>query len=204
MKLYEYQWSRSFNDLHRRSLRFNSFKPFFAQKLLGRLKPNFIWSLHGMWGIKTCSNVQSHMTMPIYGEKLQKSSLEPSDRWPWNLVYSIGNSSTTNVFIWSPWDDLDHFMTGSNLFLNVLHGWKLIQHWVLMYFQVCSNSAFPQQSGERYRTSGPLVFVYPQACLQCWVSWVLSKTLKGVERGCHDDWVRKGITVFDDSLHWMH
>ena len=27
-----------------------------------------------------------------------------------------------------------------------------------MYFQVCSNSTYPQHSGERYRTSGPLVF----------------------------------------------
>ena len=38
------------------------------------------------------------------------------------------------------------------------HGWKLTQHWVLMYFQVCSNSTYPQHSGERYRTNGPLVF----------------------------------------------
>ena len=28
-----------------------------------------------------------------------------------------------------------------------------------MHFQVCSNSAYPQHSGERYRTNGPLVFV---------------------------------------------
>ena len=26
-----------------------------------------------------------------------------------------------------------------------------------MYFQVCSNSTYPQHSGERYRTNGPLV-----------------------------------------------
>ena len=26
-----------------------------------------------------------------------------------------------------------------------------------MYFQVCSNSEYPQRSGERYMTSGPLV-----------------------------------------------
>ena len=25
-----------------------------------------------------------------------------------------------------------------------------------MYFQVCSNSAYPQHSSERYRTNGPL------------------------------------------------
>ena len=26
-----------------------------------------------------------------------------------------------------------------------------------MYFQVCSNSTYPQHSGERYRTNGPLI-----------------------------------------------
>ena len=36
-------------------------------------------------------------------------------------------------------------------------GWKLIQHWMLMCFQVCSNSTYPQHSGERHRTNGPLV-----------------------------------------------
>ena len=29
-----------------------------------------------------------------------------------------------------------------------------------MYFQVCSNSTYPQHSGERYRTNGPLVIFY--------------------------------------------
>ena len=49
-----------------------------------------------------------------------------------------------------------------------------------MYFQVCSNSAYPQHSGERYRTNGPLVLNSvpyilfcliltddAQACLKC-------------------------------------
>ena len=42
----------------------------------------------------------------------------------------------------------------------LLHGRKLIQHWVLLYFQVCSNSAYPQHSGERYRTNGHLVWYF--------------------------------------------
>ena len=45
-------------------------------------------------------------------------------------------------------------------FRMLLHGRKLIQHWVLLYFKVCSNSAYPQHSGERYRTSGPLVWYF--------------------------------------------
>ena len=62
-------------------------------------------------------------------------------------------------FKWWPWVDLDNFMTGSNLFPVLLYwyGWQLIQYWMLMYFQICSNSAYPQHSGERYRTNGPLV-----------------------------------------------
>ena len=117
------------------------------------------------------------MTMPIYGEKLQKSSsLEPRGRWPWNVVYSIGYLSATNVFIRWPWVDLDHFLAGQICFRMLLHGWKLIQHWVLMYFQVCSNSAYPQHSGEWYRTSGPLVIhdivFYSQPFLYFIYSWV--------------------------------
>ena len=46
---------------------------------------------------------------------------------------------------------------GQICFRMLLQGWKLKQHWVLMYFQVCSNSTYPQHSGERYRTNGPLV-----------------------------------------------
>ena len=63
-------------------------------KPLGQLKPNF----HG--GTKICSNGPGHMTkmatMSIYGKNLKKSSSpEPKGRWTWNLVCSIGCSSTT-------------------------------------------------------------------------------------------------------------
>ena len=57
--------------------------------------------------------------------------------WPW-------------LFVWQ----------GQICFRMLLHGWKLIQLWVLMYFQVCSNSTYAQHSGERYRTNGPLVFLF--------------------------------------------
>ena len=89
-----------------------------------------------------------NMTMPIYSKELQKSSFsEPRGWWSWNLVYSIGYLTTINCFKSWPWVDLYHFY-----FLMLLYGWQLIQPWVLMYFQVCSNSASPQHSGERYRT----------------------------------------------------
>ena len=46
---------------------------------------------------------------------------------------------------------------GQICFLMLLYGWQLIQHRVLMYLQVYSNSAYPQHSGEQYRTNCPLV-----------------------------------------------
>ena len=96
------------------------FQTSFAQKPLCRLKPNFKWRLHGMWGMKISSNVPGHMTMLIYGEKLQKSSSsELRCWWLWNLVHSIGYSSTTNVFIWWPWVYLGHFYDRVKLFPNV-------------------------------------------------------------------------------------
>ena len=106
-----------------------------------------------------CSRSHDHAHIN-YVENLQKYfSSEPRGRWLWNLVYSIGYSSTNNI----SYDDLrltvTIFMTGSNCFRMLLHGWKLIQHWVLMYFQVCSNSTSPQYWGERYRTNGPLVSI---------------------------------------------
>ena len=134
----------------------------FAQKPLGRLNPNFIWRLHEMWGNENlfkCSRSYDHAHIN-YGEKLQKYfSSEPRGRWLWNLVYSIGYSSTNKI----SYDDLGLtltiFMRGSNCFRMLLPGWKLIQHWELMYFQDCSNSTYPQHSGERYRTNGPLVYI---------------------------------------------
>ena len=57
MNLYEYQRSRTFIDLGPRSLRFNIFKLLFL-KSLGRLKPNFKWSLHGIGEQKFVQMVQ--------------------------------------------------------------------------------------------------------------------------------------------------
>ena len=137
-------------------------QPSFPQKPLGRLKPDFIWSLHGRWGMKMCSNVSGHMTMPMYDEKLPKT-----------LIFGTKGLMTLKLGIqhrvleyyqfiqmmtldW-PWPFLWH---GRICFLMLfLHGWKLIHHWVFMYFQLCFNSAYPQHAGERYRTIGPLFFL---------------------------------------------
>ena len=105
-----------------------------------------------------CSRSHDHVHIN-YGEKLQKSfSSEPRGRW---LKLGIQHRVLEyyQYFICWPWDDLDYFLwQGQICFRMLLHGWKLIQHWVLMYFQVCSNSTYPQHSGEWYRTSGPMVW----------------------------------------------
>ena len=47
-----------------------------------------------------------------------------------------------------------------------------------MYFQVCSNSTYPQHSGERYRTSGPLLLMeegFPALFLCLWLLLLLKK-----------------------------
>ena len=149
---YEYQRSRSFIDLRPRS-QIQHFQTSFTQKPLGQLKPNFIWSLHGIWGMKICSNVPGQMTMPICGEKLQKSfPSEPRGRWLGIQHWVLQFYQCFHMMTW-----VDHDREGQICFRMLLHGWKLIQHWVQMYFQVCSNSAYPQHSGEQYRTNGPLV-----------------------------------------------
>ena len=50
------------------------------------------------------------------------------------------------------------FMTGSNLFQNASAWVKAYTALSALYFQVCSNSTYPQHSGEWYRTSGPMVW----------------------------------------------
>ena len=73
------------------------------QKPLGQLKSIFMWRLYesGEWKflqtvMVTWPRWPPCPYMPVYSKNLKKfSSLEPKGRWPWNLVYSIGYSSTT-------------------------------------------------------------------------------------------------------------
>ena len=141
---------------------FQHFQTSFAQKPLGRLKPNFIWSLHGIWRTKICSNVSGHMTMPIYGEKLKTIFFFITKRL---MTLKLGIQHQVleyyqcfhMITLGWPWPFL---WQGQICFRMRLHGWKLIQPCVLMYFQVYSNSAYPQHSSEWYRTNGPLI-IYP-------------------------------------------
>ena len=95
---YEYQRSRSFIDLGPRPLRF-TFSNFFSLETARHLKPNFIWSFHGMGEWKFVQMVQvtwpkwPHCPYMVNALK-NISSLEPNSWCPWKLVCSIRYSST--------------------------------------------------------------------------------------------------------------
>ena len=164
--IYDNPRSRSFIEFCLRPHRFQIFKLLFLKKKkkkkkknTRKSKPNVIWSLHEMLGMKICSNVPGHMTKmfsrPIYEKKKKKKkkkspSSEPRDPWwPWNLVHRIVEYCTARfvqmMTLGCPWPVLWHAQI---YFLMLLHGWKRIQH-IVMYFQACSYSAYPQHTGER-------------------------------------------------------
>ena len=81
-------------------------------------------------GNKVCSNGHGHMTkmavMPIYMVKtLKKSSPEPKGRWLWNLICSIGCSSTLMTLGW-PWPILQQ---GQILPFMLLYE-KKVKQWI--------------------------------------------------------------------------
>ena len=109
----------------------------------------------------------------LYKIRLQRDIFETCSKWPkWQEVsVDIKILSPGVVCLWpaaiyfsndDPGLTLTIFLTGSDLFLMLLYGWQLVEHWLLLYCQVCSNSAYPQHSGERYRTNGPLVVIMKQ------------------------------------------
>ena len=146
----------------------STFSNFFSSKNTRLFEAKFHMEPPWDVGLKMCSNILGHMTKmasrPIYGKNLQKSpSAEPRCRWPWNLDFSNRYSGTTRfvqmITLGWPWPFLWH---GQICFLMLLLGGKLIQH-IVMYFQACSNSAYPMHLGEQYRTNDPLVW----ACFDC-------------------------------------
>ena len=116
MNLYEYQRSRSFIDLHPRSLR-STFSNFFSLETFRPVKAKF--HVEPPWdrGMNVYTNGLCHMTnvaaMPIYDKNLKKSSsLEPKGQWPWKLVCSIRYSNTPTF---DPELTLTYFTARSNL-----------------------------------------------------------------------------------------
>ena len=89
------------------SLRFNIFIFFFLKKKKKKKKKKHTTPIEAIFHVEpSCDgrmkvsinglyNMNKLVAMPIYGQKLSKSSsLEPKGRWTWNLVCSIEYSST--------------------------------------------------------------------------------------------------------------
>ena len=111
------------------------FKHILPSETTGPIEAKFHMASPWDGGTKICSNGPGHMTkmavMPIYGENLKKSSsLEPKGRWPWNLVCSIGCSSTTKfvqvITLGWPWPILQQGQIWS---LVLLYG-KKVKQWI--------------------------------------------------------------------------
>ena len=107
----------------------------------------------GCWDESFCSNVQGLMTKiasrPIYGKNLKKVLLRNQEAVDIETWYTAsGTQVLPKLFKWWHWVGLVHFYD----MVKRLQGTKLIQH-IVIYFQSCSNSAYPMYSGERYRTN---------------------------------------------------
>ena len=95
-----------------------------------------------------------------------------------------------------PWPFLWQFQI---CFLVLLYGWQLIQHLVLMYFQVWSNSSYPQHSGERYRTNGHLVLFWVLRPVKI-ISLILNRASRKVGRKLE---IPRKITRPPASWTWL-
>ena len=159
MNLYEYQRSWSFIDLRPRSLRFNSFKLL----LLRNLKDDWSQISYGAsvgcgeWKFVLMFQVTwpcSYMVKNFENLLLRNQEADDLETW-----YTASGTRILPMFSYGdPGLTMTIFMTGSNLFPNASAWLKAIQHWMLMHFQVFPNSAYPQYSGERYRTNGSLLY----------------------------------------------
>ena len=156
MKLYEYQRSRPFIDLCPRSLRLNIFKLL----LLRNRRPiecNFY--MEPPCAVRNenlfkCFRSHDHVyiwwktsNIFFFGTKRLMTLKLGIQHW----VLECYQCFHMMVMGW-PWP----FLWQSQIcFRMLLHGRKFIQHWVLLYFQVCSNSAYPQHS--QVSDTGPVV-----------------------------------------------
>ena len=141
---FDYSRSRSFIDCCPRSLSFNIFQLNGVSMGCGEWK--FVQILQ-----VTCPCPYMLKTSKIFFFRNQEADdLE--------TLYTLsGVWLSPFVFKWWLCWPLLFLWQDQICFLMLLYGWQFLQHWVLMYFQVCSNSAYSQNWGERCRTNGPLV-----------------------------------------------
>ena len=107
----------------------STFQTFFPKTTQGHLKPNFIWSLHGILRWKFVYTFRVTWPGWLPGPYLVKTfkylllrNQEADDFETWYTT--SGTQVLPNVFKLA----LTIFMTWSNLFPKVLHGWKFITY----------------------------------------------------------------------------
>ena len=107
----------------------------FSSETTGPIEAKFLMESSRDGGTKIYSNGPGHMTkmaaMLIYGKNLNKSSTpEPKGRWPWNMVCSMGCSSTTKfvqmMTLGFPWPILRQGQIWSLMLLYA----KMVKHWI--------------------------------------------------------------------------
>ena len=116
-------------------VRLSTFSNMFSLEATRPVEATFYVDALWVGGTKAPSNGHGHMTkmasMPIYSKNLKKSSSpEPKGWWPWNLVCSIGYSSTTKFLqmmtLGWPWPIL---WQGQIWSLMLLYG-KKVKQWI--------------------------------------------------------------------------
>ena len=116
------------------------FQTSFARKLLGRFHMEPPWDVANE-NLFKCSRSHDHAhrwwkTSKIFFITKRPMTLKLSIQ---HQVLEYYQCFHMMILGW-PWP----FLWQGHICLRMLlHGWKLIQHWVLIYFQVCSNSAYP-------------------------------------------------------------
>ena len=106
----------------------------FSSETTGPIKAKFHMASPCDGGMKVCSNGPGQMTklatMPIYGKNLKKSSPEPKDWWPSNLICSIRYSCTTKfvemMTLGWPW----HILQQGQIWSLMLLYEKKVKQWI--------------------------------------------------------------------------
>ena len=106
MAIYDNPRSKTLIDRFPRSFRFNIFKLLFLKKKIRLLKPNFIWRLHGLLGMKVCMEIIS-----VFGTKRSMT-----------LIFGMRYSSTSKCVQMMTLCYLDHFYGRQICFLMFLLG----------------------------------------------------------------------------------
>ena len=135
-----------------------------------------------MWGMKIVKMFQVTWPCPDMVKNFKNFLLWNQEADDFETWYTASGTGVLPFFqmMTLGWP-IPFLWRGQICFLMLLHGESLIYRIHFMYFQVCSNSAYPQHSGERYRIIGPLVIFFSskthqEACQSMVQKWYILST----------------------------